>query len=36
MDFEKAFSDYLDTKEWSTICNIIVWCEIPKFEEDVE
>lgn len=24
---------YPDTEEWSTICNIIAWCEIPKFEE---
>jgi len=27
-------SYYPDTKEWSTICKIIAWCEIPKFEEE--
>lgn len=27
-------SYYPDEKEWSTICNIIVWCEIPKYKEE--
>lgn len=26
-------SYYPDTKEWSTICKIIAWLGIPKFEE---
>ena len=27
-------SYYPDEKVWSTICNIIVWCEIPKYTEE--
>ena len=27
-------SYYPDTKEWSTICKIIAWCEIPTFDKE--
>lgn len=27
-------SYYPDEKVWSTICNIIAWCEIPKYTEE--
>jgi len=27
-------SYYPDTKEWSTVCKIVAWCEIPRIEDE--